>query len=391
MTAKPAKTKSDPASPAALRQRRLFLALGLGAVLLIRLALYVWTLDRPSDFDGLYNAALRLLDGENPYPISTQWFPYPLPAVLLAVPFTAIPLALARPVLDVLIGWVFVYALWKHRGTFAVLAVLSGAYLFAVWNGQITPLMVAASLLPALGFLLAGKPTTSASLWAARPSRIALLGVIAFLLLSIWILPSWPGDWWIALQQDDTGLVPAVFRPFGLVLVLAALRWRLPEGRLLLATAFIPMNPLPHELVALALIPSNLLEMGIFVLGSWVAVALAAHRMDLSPSIADWSAAGWPATLGAVYLPMLFLVLRRPSGKLVIEKERRRLHRLSDEELEIDVSPSPAGGVTVKVTHLPTQLSAAESGKTREIAERKAHDRLAGIIAARRRKKVSGE
>jgi hypothetical protein len=168
-------------------------------------------------------------------------------------------------------------------------------------------------------------------------------------------------------------------RPFGFVVLLAALRWRLPEGRLLLASALVPQSLLPYELVPLALVPAGLLQMAIYVAGSWLVVAVAAD-----PAI------GWPATLGAVYLPMLYLVLRRPSGKQVIEieKDRRRPHRLPDAELEVEVAPSPGGGVTVKVTHLPTRVSVTESGPTRELAERKAHDRLAASLAERRRREA---
>jgi hypothetical protein len=387
--------KSEPPKSAAVRLRPLFLVLALGFVLGFRLLLYVWIPDRSSDFDLLYNAAVHLIRGEDAYPVASQWFTYPLPAVLLAVPFTAIPLGAARLIFDVLVGWAFVFALWRYRGTFALLAVLSGAYLFAMLNGQTTPLMVAASLVPALGFLLAVKPNTSASLWIARPSRSAVVGVSAFLVLSLVILPSWPRDWWMALLQDNTDLVPPVLRPFGLVLLLAALRWRSPEGRLLLAIAFIPQNTLPHELVSLALIPANLVEMGIYVAGSWIAVAVAADRMPLH-SIAEWTAASWPATLGAVYLPMLYLVLRpalslgflRRSSRSgpKIEKERRRPHRVPDNELKVDVTANAAGGVTVKVTHVPTQLFTTESGQTRELAARKAHDKLAGILAEMRRR-----
>jgi hypothetical protein len=387
--------KSEPPKSAAVRLRPLFLVLALGFVLGFRLLLYVWIPDRSSDFDLLYNAAVHLIRGEDAYPVASQWFTYPLPAVLLAVPFTAIPLGAARLIFDVLVGWAFVFALWTYRGTFALLAVLSGAYLFAMLNGQTTPLMVAASLVPALGFLLAVKPNTSASLWIARPSRSAVVGVSAFLVLSLVILPSWPRDWWMALLQDNTDLVPPVLRPFGLVLLLAALRWRSPEGRLLLAIAFIPQNTLPHELVSLALIPANLVEMGIYVAGSWIAVAVAADRMPLH-SIAEWTAASWPATLGAVYLPMLYLVLRpalslgflRRSSRSgpKIEKERRRPHRVPDNELKVDVTANAAGGVTVKVTHVPTQLFTTESGQTRELAARKAHDKLAGILAEMRRR-----
>ena len=374
-------TKSRRSKPASVRPGLLFLVVTLAFVLGCRLLLHAWMPDRNSGFDFLYDAAARLVRGENPYQAGTQWFPYPLPAVLLAVPFTAIPLGLARPVFDIIVGWAFVYALWRHRGPYALLAVLSGAYLFAMANGQTTPLMVAASLVPALGFLLVVKPNTSASLWIAWPSLRTLMGASAFLVLSLVILPSWPWDWWMAWPLDNTQLVPPVLRPFGVLLLLAALRWRSPEGRLILATAFIPHTTLPYELVPLALIPASRLEMGIYVAGSWIAVA-AAERLFLTDGMADGSGVRWAVTLCAVYLPMLYLVLRRQSSRRgrKIEKDRRRPHRLADHELEVDVTTDGTGGVFVKVTHLPTQLFATESGRTRELAERKAHDRLAGML-----------
>jgi hypothetical protein len=379
-TAGAATTKSARTKPAAVSHGLLFLVLALAFVLGCRFLLYAWMPDRNSDFDLLYDAAARLVRGENPYPLAMQRFPYPLPAVLLAVPFTAIPLGLARPIFDVLVGWAFVYALWRYCGSYALLAVVSGAYLFAMAKGQTTPLMVAASLVPALGFLLAVRPNTSAALWIARPSWRALLGVSVFLVLSLVILPSWPWDWWTALPLDKTQLVPPILRPFGFVLLLAALRWRSLEGRLILAIAFIPQTTLPYELVSLALIPSNLLEMAIYAAGSWIAVA-AADRLHVSLGMAEWTATGWPVTLCAVYLPMLYLVLRRHRSGRGVEKDRRRPHRLADHELEVDVSLNDAGEVMVKVTHLPTHVSATEAGATRQIAERKAQDKLASILA----------
>jgi hypothetical protein len=384
--------------PTAVRYRLLFsLVLALAFVVVCRILLYVWMPDWTSDFDRLYASAAHLVRGENPYPPGTGSFPYPLPAVLLAVPFTAIPLNFARPIFDILIGWAFAFALWKYRGSYALLAVVSGAYLFAMASGQTTPLMVAASLVPALGFLLAVKPNTAGALWIARPSWMAIVGVSAFLAVSLVVLPSWPLDWWMAWPLDNTRWVPPILRPFGFVLLLAALRWRTPEARLILAIAFIPQTTLPYELVSLALIPANRLEMGIYVAGSWIAVA-AADRLNLTPDLAEWAAIGWPVTLCAVYLPMLYLVLRptlslrfrRHSGGTSrkvksgskIEKERRRPHRLPDHELKVTVTTDGTDGVIVKVTHLPTQLSATESGTNRRVAERKAQDKLAAAVAS---------
>jgi len=346
-----------------------------------RFLVYGWMPDRSTDFDFLYHAASRLLTGESPYAADPQWFPYPLPAVLLAVPFTAIPLSLARPLFDVLVGAAFVYALWRYRGTYALLGVASGAYLLAMWSGQTTPLMVAAALVPALGFLLAVRPNTAAALWIAWPSLRTLLAASLVLALSLLVLPSWPWDWWLALPLDHEALMPPILRPFGFILLLAAVRWRLPEGRLILAMTFIPQTTLPYELVPLALIPASRAEMAIYVVGTWIAVA-AAHGFQLSESMARWTAAGWPVTLCAVYLPMLYLVLRRrpAKSKPAILKERRRPHRLDDAELKVDVTTDGMGEISVKVTHVPSGLFAIESGRNRANAERKAHDKLAGML-----------
>jgi len=368
------------------RVRLLHLFLALAFVLGCRLLLAAWMPDRHSNFDFLYQAAARLVQGENPYPLPTQWFPYPLPAVLLAVPFTTMSLGLARPIFDVLVGWAFVYSLWRSRGSYALLAVASGAYLMAMASGQTTPLMVAAALIPALGFLSAVKPNTAAALWIGWPSLKTLLAAGLFLVLSLLVLPSWPWDWWLALPVENTPLAPPILRPFGFVLLLGALRWRVPDGRLFLAIAFIPQTTLPYELVPLALIPANRFEMGFYVVGTWIAV-VAGEAFHLSSSTAQWNATGWPVAVGAVYLPMLFLVLRRQKSRTPtkIQKDRRRPNRLADEELQVDVAKDATGRVTVTVTHLPTRTSTTESGPTRETAVRKAQDKLAGILAERRR------
>jgi hypothetical protein len=275
-----------------------------------------------------------------------------------------------------------VYALWKYRGLYALLALLSGSYLFAMFYGQPAPLMVAAGLIPALGFLLAVKPNTSVALWAARPSWIALGGMAGFIALSLLLEPSWPGDWWMSLPLEYSAWAPPILRPFGALVLLGALRWRRPEGRLLLVTAFLPQTALPYELIALALIPASALEMAIYLAGTWVVVADAVGVLQL-PTIGDWPLTGWPVMLCAVYLPMVALTLRRPGckGGPWIGKERRRPHRLPDDELEIQARIDDNGQFTVTVTHLPSQHSMTESGPTRQIAARKAHDKLAALLA----------
>ena len=381
VTARPARTRL-----AFMNSRLLFLVLALALVLVCRLLASAWLPIRAGDFELLYASAIRLLQGETPYQVGAPWVPYPLPAVLLVVPFTVLPLELARPIFDVLVGWALAYALWRYRGLYALLALLSGSYLFALFSGQPAPLMVAASLIPALGFLLAVRPNTSVALWVARPSWAALGGVVGFVALSL-LLPTWPRDWWMTLPLEYSAWAPPILRPFGALVLLGALRWRLPEGRLLLATAFLPQTTLPYELIPLALIPAGWGEMALYVAGTWIAVADAAGALQL-PAIGAWPLTGWPVVLLAGYIPMLFLVLRRPGAPRVARKgggpwagkDRRRPHRLSDDELKTDAREDK-GRHIVTVTHLPTHQSVTESGETRQIAARKAHDKLAAVLA----------
>jgi hypothetical protein len=391
VASKPARTKS------ALLSEKVPLFAALAFVVGCRLALNFWVPGQKSDFDILYSMASNLVKGESLYPIGSASFPFPLTAVLLAVPFTALPLELARPLFEILVGWAFAFALWKYRGPYALLALLSGAYVFAMASGQTTPLMVAASLIPALGFLLAVKPLTSISLWIARPSWTAIVGVALVIGLSVMILPSWPWDWWMALPLDNSAWVPPVLRPLGFLLLLAALRWRTPEARLILAIAFIPQTTLPYEMVSLALIPSGPVGMVLYCAGSWITVA-AAERLHVSQGLAEWSTVGWLLTLAVVYVPMLTLVLRPtlPAG-LRRKKwpkmpqppkswtDRRRPDRLPDEELKVELTANGANAVTVRVTHIPTRITASESGPTRQTAARKAHDKVAAAVAEMRR------
>jgi hypothetical protein len=372
VTPKPEATKSSAPTP---RQNLVWLILGLAFVLGLRVLLYLARPDRANDFDLLYSAAAHLIRGEELYPTGGNSLSYPLPAVLLAVPFTAVPLWLARPIFDILVGWAFTFSLWKYRGRYALVALLSGAYLFALLQGQTTPLMVAAILIPALGFLLAVRPNSSAALWISRPSFIGVIAPAAVFLLSFAILPTWPRDWWLALPQDTKQFAPPILRPLGFILLLAAIRWRTPEGRLLFAMAFIPQTTLPYELVVLALVPANLMEMTLYLAGSWVAVSF--------PE--------WPAALGAVYVPMLLLLLRPKSDRKVsaLWKERRRPNRLQDQDLKVEVAADGSGGFTCKVTHLPSGQFVSEAGSSREQAVRKAQDRLAALMAGKKLKKTA--
>lgn len=322
------RSAETPRRRAALLTRRALIACVLIAA--ARAALFFVRPAQPTDFDQLWWAAGALLGGEDPYRVIAQGsspYPlyYPLPAVLLAVPFSLVPLAMARVLWDIAVGWSLVLGL-SRRPPFALLALGSGAYVHAMVRGQVTPLLVAAVLVPALGWLLSVKPNVGLALWAAFPLRRIAVQCGAAVLLSLAVWPAWPLTMWQALQVNSSHIRPPIALPFGWLLLAGALRWRTPEGRLLAALALIPQHLQPYETLVLCLVPRSAREMGIFVAGSWIALIPLIARPDAGPL--DLQALGrevWPYLLVCVYLPALFLVLRRarlaPPGGLGTDSE----------------------------------------------------------------------
>jgi hypothetical protein len=97
------------------------------------------------------------------------------------------------------------------------------------------------------------------------------------------------------------------------VLLLAALRWRRPEARLLLLMACMPQFPFFYDQLPLWLIPQSrrqALNLSWFSFGaffSWLAFSF------------DWTtrqvhmASAAPYVLALIYIPCLVMVLRRPN------------------------------------------------------------------------------
>jgi hypothetical protein len=305
---------------ASLSRRRLLGAL-LGAVATGVLLLAIHRSE--SDFDLLWYSARHLVNGRDPYPLWREhWkYPlyYPLPAVLMAVPFAWLPLVLARTVYGVAVGALFGAALqgqpwWRWS------VLLSGAYVYAALRAQPNQALLAAALMPTLGGLFTMKPNSGLVLFAAYPSRKAVVGSIAILAVSLTILPRWPIEWHQAVHGTLV-IQPAIQRPWGWLLLLGLVRWREPRGRLLAALAVVPLNSLPHETLALCLIPASGAEMAIYCLGTWIATAATMEARLVAPTLEAAQRLVWPWLLGAVYLPMLVCVLRPSARKHPVKRE----------------------------------------------------------------------
>lgn len=234
---------------------------------------------------------------------------YPGPAVLVLAPFGLLPIRLGWLAWSAVGGLAYGYAAQRYgRGLWV--GLLSASFGEAILFGQWSPLLTAAAVLPALGFLLAAKPSIGSALFVLRPHRYALIGALSLTVLSFVVLPSWPVDWLLALRQ--TNHVPPVFRPGGFLLLLAFLRWRTPEGRMLGLLALVPQTTSLYETLPLFLLARTRWEgYGLAVL-SYV-VAFGQGGWDDGLTIGAEMASRWPVIFLGLWLPALGLVLLRKS------------------------------------------------------------------------------
>jgi hypothetical protein len=282
------------------------------------LAITVWaavlgwlTVGWPWDAVQLRIAARALLSGSDPYAaVPAGGFPfelyYPFPAVLLAVPFAAMSDAVARVSWAALTGAAFA---WGVRGSTRV-AALSATFVVCLVLGQFAPAMMAVAGLPWLGFLLAAKPSIGLALFAAYPSRKALISGAVFVAISLALLPDWPLRWFEAL-----GTMPQhapVVMPGGAILLLGFLRWRTPAGRLIGTLALVPHGA--YDAVVLFLACKSLREGLVLAVLSWAGAFASGWLWPHTPEGGMPHAGRWLVALVTLYLPALWLVLRQSAN-----------------------------------------------------------------------------
>lgn len=299
--------------------RRLVAAVAIGVAAGLLTFAYQSRAGAAPDFIYPWTAARVLLRGANPYaalpgglaaPFEAPLL-YPLPAIIAAVPFAPLALPLAVGAFMGISAFLLAYAVTRESWH-PLLFFASAPLLLAVTLGQWSPLLTAAALLPAGGFLAIAKPNLGLALTIYRPTRAGLLGCAALLGLSVLLLPAWPRDWLHSLVLDHrsgTHVAP-ITTPFGFVLALALLRWRRPEARLLLAMACVPQLLFFYDQLPLMLVPDSRRESYALILPSsaaflvWLVVG---HQSQHGPKIAEW------CVMLSVYLPCLIMVLRRPN------------------------------------------------------------------------------
>ncbi len=309
------------------RRQRVQIAAALGLLAGLRTFLVTWVTSLPRDFDQVWLASRAMLHGRDPYSLigpgkefyyNYNLF-YPLSAAVAAVPLAPLPVRWAEILFVAIGGACFAWALME-RGYEPLIGFMGAGMVFAAEVAQWSPLLAASLVIAPLGFLYAAKPTIGAALFAARPSWWPILGGVVLGGIAFGLQPHWLEHWRheLSLQPPTLGapapyLLP-LLQPGGLLVLLALLRWRRQDARLLVAMALVPQTMLLYETTPLFLIPRTWKEAGLLVLLSYavpIYVGYATHGSAEEPRYILESAKA--ITVG-MYLPLTVMVLRRPNS-----------------------------------------------------------------------------
>lgn len=273
------------------------------------------------DYVFAWQGARHLLAGRDPYAALPgglaapfEWpLLYPLPTLLAAAPFSALALPVASALTMALSAGLLAWGLARD-GWDALWLLASAPFVMAVNLGQWSALVVAGALLPSLGFLATLKPNIGLALFVWRPDWRIAAGAVVVLAASLVVLPAWPVEWWRHVRTLEAHPIPlASGRGAGLFLLLAALRWRTAEGRLVLAMACVPQLLFFADQLPLLLVARTPRERRLLVASGLVAfVAWFAWTIQ-RPAEAYVPAAEWFVLLGC-FAPALGVVLRRPTA-----------------------------------------------------------------------------
>lgn len=272
------------------------------------------------DFYQDWLNARALVRGADPYAVGCPFSPpcaenrqyYPATAGAAMLPLGLLPAGVAAVLFVGLSAGLLGFAI-ARTGAWRAPMLLSWPFVVAAGNGQWAPLLIAAALLPGMQWLFPVKPQLGLALWLSRPSWRAILLGLVLVALSLILMPAWPLHWWRAASLNPYVRSPLRWAWYAPVLLVAALRWRTPEGRLLLAMAILPQTPYAYDQLALWLIPRTHREAMTLTWCSWAAFgAWLVLRFDWRTGtvlLTTWA----PYLVLFLYLPCLVMVLRRPN------------------------------------------------------------------------------
>jgi hypothetical protein len=306
------------------RASRLGVSLALGVVTFALVA-YAFHGSPPNgDFWRPWLGAKALLSGTTPYGLFSPTGPYahefpdlyPLVASVPLLPLMFLPFDLAAGAFSgisaALLAWAITAKNFNRLPIF-----LSLPTVIALYSSQWSVIYSAAFILPVLSFLYIAKPTIGLGMLAARANRRGIIsfaiGASVMLALSLIIAPGWVGEWITTVRAHSGHMIAPVLQPGGFIALLALLRWKRPEARLIVALALVPQNIAWYDSVPLLLVPLTLMESLVSTVLMSIPIILEVLTKGGSDGVVDFWPRGYELAIFA-YLPAVVAVLRRPNS-----------------------------------------------------------------------------
>ncbi len=268
-----------------------------------------------ADFGWALHAARDLLNGLDPYrhPIVPDYAPYPLPAALVALPFSFLPDEIAAGLFFGLSSALLAWCLLAHGQNWPLLPFLSWPFMYALICVQWVPLVICLWFLPPLLLMALIKPQIALPLALTRGlSRSGVISTISLLAISLLIYPSWPWNWLRQIQGYQGILPPLLTLPLGPLLLLVLIRWRERRSWLLILMAVMPQRVL-YDQFALLLVANSRKEKIALVLISWTTLPVLLHYKGWARMPGGWHF--W--IIVTLYLPALAIILRTEIASIV--------------------------------------------------------------------------
>jgi hypothetical protein len=297
-------------------------SIALGACILHYIA--ALRLHHAGDFGIVWFGARALFHGANPYVLvgpglvyDWQWNTvlYPATAMVVAAPFALLP-QLAATLLFVWLSTALLAYAITADGWYRLPLFLSSAFIVATFAAQWSPLLTAALCIPSLAWVFAAKPNLGLALLVTssklRPIKVAMIGGLVLLAASVLWFPGWPMNWLAAIRSISHMHAP-IMLPGGAFILLALLRWRRPEARLIIALACVPQTNSWYEALPLFLVPATYRESLVLSLIS-VCGWIFQFQFMTANNEAEYNRIVGILMVAFIYLPATALVLRRSNN-----------------------------------------------------------------------------
>ncbi len=274
----------------------------------------------PSDFYVIWHASRIFLAGQNPYEligpgrmIPFDWeLHYPASTLVAAAPLTLFQERTADFVFVFSSAFLLAYgALRENLDRIWIFA--SAAFVVNAKSAQWSALTASGFFLPLMGIALCLKPSDGFAILAGTGRRtwlVAAVSALVLLVVSLIMMPEWP-RYWISSVTTTWEFVSPVRRAGGFILLLAALRLRTKEGRLLLALALVPQVQSWYAALLPLLVARSKRENQILSLTSSLGYVLLIPLAMSSPTHEISAFDIGRMMVAYCYLPALIVVLKR--------------------------------------------------------------------------------